>query len=56
MIINKNEINEYKSKCGNRFYKISSADCFELLKGKVLYLNDMEYSTFVCVSENNEND
>lgn len=47
MIIDKNEIENYKSKWGNRFNDITVEDLLGLLQGKVLYLYDGEYANFI---------
>ena len=47
MIIDKSEIESYKSKWGNRFNDITIEDLLGLLQGKVLYLYDGEYANFI---------
>lgn len=51
MIIDKNEIENYKSKYGNRFNDITVEDLLGLLQGKVLYLNDGEYANFIYIED-----
>ena len=54
MIIEKEEINNYLSPYGNRFKEISVEDLMSILRGKVLCLNDWEYSTFVYLETGDE--
>lgn len=51
MIIDKNEIENYKSKWGNRFNDITIEELLGLLQGKVLYLNDGEYANFIYLKD-----
>ena len=51
MIIDKNEIENYKSEWGNRFNGITIEDLLGLLQGKVLYLNDGEYANFIYLED-----
>lgn len=51
MIIEKDEMDDYRSKYGNRYREISIEDVVGILRGKVLCLNDGEYSTFVYLEE-----
>ena len=47
MIIEKEEMEQYESNCGNRYREVSLDDLLKILYGKVLCLNDGEYTTFV---------
>jgi hypothetical protein len=51
MIIEKEEMEQYKSKYGNRYREISVDDLLSILYGKVLCLNDYEYTTFVYLEQ-----
>ena len=53
MIIEKREIPKYKSKYGNRFNEITEQDLVKIANGKVLCLNDGEYSTFIYLEDEN---
>lgn len=55
MIIEKEDIEQCKSKWGNRFYSISVEEIIELMQGKVFYLNDGEYSTFIYLDKEGNN-
>ena len=46
-IIEKDEVENFKSKWGNRYEEITIEDLLAILYGKVLCLNDGEYTTFV---------
>lgn len=48
-IIEYGEMEQYMSPYGNRYEEISVAEVVEMLQGKLLYMNDGEYSTFVKV-------
>ena len=54
MIIEKEEMEQYESKWGNRYREVSLDDLLKILYGKVLCLNDGEYTTFVYL-ENQKN-
>ena len=54
MIIEKEEIDNYLSPWGNRFREISVEDLISILRGKILYLNGGEYSTFVYLETGDE--
>ena len=53
-IIEKEEIDQYKSKWGNRYNEVSVDDLLNILYGKVLYLYDGEYATFIYLKEQTE--
>lgn len=53
MIIEKSQIEECKSKYGNRFNEITVEDLIEVLNGKVLYLYDGEYANFIYLEDEN---
>jgi hypothetical protein len=48
-IIEYGEMERYMSPYGNHYEEISIAEVVEMLQGKVLYMNNGEYSTFVKV-------
>jgi hypothetical protein len=48
-IIEYSEMERYVSPYGNQYEEISIAEVVEMLQGKVLYMNNGEYSTFVKV-------
>ena len=54
MIIEKEEMDQYKSKYGNRYREVSVDDLLKILYGKVLCLNDGEYTTFVYLKNPKE--
>ena len=54
MIIEKEEMERYKSKYGNRYREVSVDDLLNILYGKVLYLYDGEYATFIYLKQPTE--
>jgi hypothetical protein len=54
MIIEKEEMEQYKSKWGNQYREVSIDDLLKILYGKVLCLNDGEYTTFVYLQSHKE--
>jgi hypothetical protein len=53
MTIDKNKIENYKSEWGNHFNEITIEDLVDIFQGKVLYLNDGEYSNFIYLEDEN---
>lgn len=51
MVIEKDEMDKHKSPYGNRYREITVEDLLAIFHGKVLCLNDGEYTTFIYLEQ-----